>query len=62
MAAIFFTALGIFLFWRRVADIVVFNDSSELTDKRVNSTDSAVSNHYSNMEYHKQTLEKIKKL
>ena len=44
------------------ADIVVYNQSPEQTDERVNSDNRALTNRYHAPEYHQNTLSKIKKL
>lgn len=44
------------------ADVVVYNQSAEQTDKRVNSEDRAINNRYSALEYHENTLAQIKEL
>lgn len=44
------------------ADVVVYNMSPEQTDERVNSDDRAITNRYSDIDYHKSTLEQINKV
>ena len=44
------------------ADIVVYNQSAEQTDERVNRGDRAINNRYSALEYHKETLDRINQL
>lgn len=42
------------------ADIVVYNQNAELTDRRVNNQNRAINQRYSALEYHKNKLDKIK--
>ena len=44
------------------ADVVVYNKSAEQAEERINRTDRAISNRYSALDYHKQTLDSINKL
>ena len=43
------------------ADIVVYNQNAELTDRRVNNQNRAINQRYSALEYHRDKLDKIKK-
>lgn len=44
------------------ADVVIYNQSAEQTDARVNSSDRAITNKYSALNYHEATLEHINQL
>ena len=44
------------------ADVVVYNQSAEQTDERVNNSDRAINNRYSALGYHENTLAQIKEL
>ena len=44
------------------ADVVVYNQSAEQTDERVNRGDRAITNRYSALDYHRDTLEQINQL
>lgn len=44
------------------ADIVIYNQSAQQTDERVNGNNRALTNKYHALEYHQNTLAKIKKL
>lgn len=44
------------------ADVVVYNESVELTEQRVNSGNRAKTNKYSDRSYHETTLSKIEEL
>lgn len=44
------------------ADVVVYNKSAEQTEKRTNSSDRAINNRYSALDYHKETLDQINQL
>jgi hypothetical protein len=41
------------------ADVVVYNKTAEQTDDRVNRGDRIINNRYSDLDYHKRTLELI---
>ena len=44
------------------ADVVVYNESADLTEERVNAPNRAKTNRYSDKQYHQKTLDKINKL
>ena len=44
------------------ADVVIYNQSAQQTDERVNGNNRALTNKYHALEYHQNTLAKIKKL